>query len=97
MKMKKSLVLFLLLAMVVSLAGCSGSGDKNGGADANESKIGINYELTGAVASWESSVNGILMAFDEINAAGGINGMKIVPVNLIISPNLLKQLLWQQD
>lgn len=81
MKMKKSLVLFLLLAMVVSLAGCSGSGDKNGGADANEIKIGINYELTGAVASYgESSVNGILMAFDEINAAGGINGMKIVPV-----------------
>ncbi len=81
MKMKKSVVLFLLLAMVVSLAGCSGSGDKNGGAEATEVKIGINYELTGGVASYgESSVNGILMAFDEINAAGGINGMKIVPV-----------------
>jgi branched-chain amino acid transport system substrate-binding protein len=83
--MKKRLVLFLVCALIVSLlAGCSGGGQevsKEGGEAANEVKVGINYELTGNVASYgEASVDGILMAFDEINAAGGVNGKKIVPV-----------------
>lgn len=69
------------------LAGCSKeeskSGNEGGKEAATEVKIGINYELTGDVASYgEASVNGIMMAFDEINAAGGINGMKIVPVQM---------------
>lgn len=84
--MKKSLVFLLVFALVVSLiSGCTGGGEKKGDADTNtnEVKIGINYELTGGVASYgEASVDGIMMAFDEINAAGGINGMKIVPVKL---------------
>lgn len=86
--MQKRLILFLVLGLIVSLVvGCSGGGQEKGGQSsgdaANEVKIGINYELTGAVASYgASSVDGILMAFDEINAAGGINGMKIVPVTV---------------
>ena len=86
--MKKLLLTLLSGVLTVGLlAGCS-SGNANGGntdegKKATEVKIGINYELTGDVATYgNSSVDGILMAFDEINAAGGINGMQIVPVKV---------------
>lgn len=83
--MKKFLVLLLTLVLVIgSFAGCAAKETaKETAKTTTEVKIGLNYELTGAVASYgEASVNGILMAFDEINAAGGINGMQIVPVKL---------------
>ncbi len=81
--MKKYLALVLALVLVIgSLAACGGGAAEEPG-EATEVKIGINYQLTGGVASYgEASVNGIMMAFDEINAAGGINGMTIVPVTL---------------
>lgn len=84
-KMKKSFIILLTLVLTMGLlAGCGGeTGGNGGGEDATEVKIGINYELTGGVASYgQSSVDGIMMAFDEINAAGGIDGMKIVPVKI---------------
>lgn len=57
--------------------------ENSGTDDAEEIKIGINYELTGEVASYgQSSVDGIMMAFDEINEAGGVDGKKIVPVQI---------------
>lgn len=41
-------------------------------------KIGINMELSGAVATYgESTVKGIELAIEEINAAGGINGAQV--------------------
>lgn len=84
--MKKLLSLLIASTLIIgSLTACSGGQDKpsTGNGDAKEVKIGINYELTGDVASYgNASVDGILMAFDEINAAGGINGMKIVPVKM---------------
>ena len=86
--MKKFLLTLLSSVLVLSsLAGCSNgdanSGNTESGKEATEVKIGINYELTGDVATYgNSSVDGILMAFDEINAAGGINGMQIVPVKV---------------
>ncbi len=81
--MKKSILTIVSVLLIVSLlSGCGGKGGNTGNA-ANEVKVGINYELTGDVASYgEASVNGIMMAFDEINAAGGVNGMKIVPVKV---------------
>lgn len=71
--MKKVISIVLLMALTITLiSGCGGS------ANANEIKIGINYELTGEVASYgQASVDGIELAIDEINAAGGINGKKI--------------------
>ncbi|MDF2675775.1 MAG: ethanolamine utilization protein EutJ [Bacillota bacterium] len=84
--MKKLLSLLIASTLIIgSLTACSGGQDKpsTGNGDAKEVKIGINYELTGDVASYgNASVDGILMAFDEINAAGGINGMQIVPVKI---------------
>jgi len=80
--MKKLLVLLLALILVLgAFAGCGGAADEEEAA--TEVKIGVNYELTGGVATYgQASVDGIQMAFDEINEAGGINGMKIVPVVL---------------
>jgi len=63
------------------VAGCGDKTQSTG--DTQTVKIGINYELSGDVASYgEASVDGIMMAFDEINAAGGINGMQIEPVTV---------------
>lgn len=75
--MKKIVSIMLIAVMAVTLlAGCGGPA-----ANANEIKIGINYELSGSSASYgQSSVEGIELAIEQINAAGGINGKKIVPV-----------------
>ena len=44
----------------------------------NEIRLGINYELTGDVASYgQASVEGIELALEEVNNAGGINGKTI--------------------
>ena len=52
-------------------AGCSGG-------DSGNIKIGVNYELSGDVATYgQDSVKGVEMAVDELNAAGGINGRKV--------------------
>lgn len=74
--MKKVISIILLMALTMTLiSGCGGS------ANANEIKIGINYELTGEVASYgQASVDGIELAIEEINAAGGIDGKMIKAV-----------------
>ncbi|WP_326910920.1 ABC transporter substrate-binding protein [Sedimentibacter sp. MB31-C6] len=87
MKKKSFLSLLAVILIIGLLAGCSGGEAKNENTDENgsatEVKIGINFELTGEVASYGvSNVDGIMMAFDEINANGGINGMQIVPVEV---------------
>lgn len=62
------------------LAGCSG-GSSAGGAQGDTIKIGVSYELSGAVATYgDDSVKGIEMAIEEINAAGGVNGKQIEAV-----------------
>ena len=50
-------------------------------AAGGEIKVGVLFSLTGTTAIIEESLNkATLLAIEEINAAGGINGMKIVPV-----------------
>lgn len=74
--MKKLISILCAVLLVAGLLG--GCGAKT---NENEIKIGINYELSGAVATYgQSSVDGIMLAIDEINAAGGVNGKTIVPV-----------------
>ncbi|NLN65364.1 MAG: ABC transporter substrate-binding protein [Clostridiaceae bacterium] len=75
----KKIASVLLLALLISalFVSCSAPG----AANINEIKIGINYELSGEVATYgQSSVEGIELAIEQVNAAGGINGKKIVPV-----------------
>lgn len=50
-------------------------------AAAGEIKVGVLFSLTGTTAIIETSLNqATLLAIEEINAAGGVNGMKIVPI-----------------
>lgn len=47
---------------------------------AEEVKVGLNLELTGPYDYYGNAIkNGTLLAFEEINQAGGVNGIKIVP------------------
>lgn len=67
-------------AAVLSLSLFAACGGDSGGSAANSDviKIGVNYELSGPVATYgDASVKGIEMAVEEINAAGGIDGKQI--------------------
>jgi urea transport system substrate-binding protein len=47
----------------------------------SEIKVGVLYSLTGTTAIIETSLNqATLLAIEEINAAGGVGGKKLVPV-----------------
>lgn len=63
------------------LAGCSttpGGGAAAPAASGDTIKIGVNYELTGPVATYgDASAKGVELAAKQINEAGGINGKKI--------------------
>jgi branched-chain amino acid transport system substrate-binding protein len=69
--MKRTLIASILIAGLLSACQTQGSsGDKV--------RIGVFMSTTGSTANFGiSSVNGIKMAADEINAAGGINGKKV--------------------
>jgi branched-chain amino acid transport system substrate-binding protein len=76
MKKTLALVTAVILTMAVFVS-CSQSTSTN----SDTIKIGINYELSGGVASYgQSSVEGIELAIEEINKAGGINGKQIEAV-----------------
>lgn len=64
----------ICILITTMFAACSSS-------NTDEIKIGINYELSGENATYgQGSVEGIELAIEEINAAGGINGKIIIPV-----------------
>lgn len=76
--MKRNLLVILSLVLALSLlAGCS-TPASNSGAESDTIKIGVNYELTGAVATYGVGLNeGVQLAFEEVNANGGILGKKV--------------------
>lgn len=72
--MKKLSILLAIIMIIGIFAGCSNTNNAN----ADEIRIGVNYELSGDNATYgNSSVEGIELAVEQINAAGGINGKKI--------------------
>ncbi|HHZ13357.1 MAG: ABC transporter substrate-binding protein [Caldicoprobacterales bacterium] len=73
--MKRLLLIALSVLLVTALfIGCTGPG---AGSD-DEIRIGVNYELSGGVATYgQSSVDGIELAIKQVNEAGGIDGKKI--------------------
>ena len=68
----------------VSLVGFPHIWNKNSSlayAADGEIKVGVLFSLTDTTAIIEESLNkATIMAIEEINAAGGINGRKLVPV-----------------
>ena len=87
--MKEELSLVLAGSMVLSLAACGGSKDTASTTDSSAAssaeasgsdtfKIGATGPITGGAAIYGNAVkNGIQIAVDEINEAGGINGYQI--------------------
>ena len=85
MKKQFMVTLIVLLSIGLLLAGCGGDKAKPAAPASNEIKIGGNFELTGGIANFgKQTVNGIQMAFKEINAAGGVNGKQL---KLILADN----------
>ena len=82
MKMKKLLAMMTVATLCfTSLAGCGsksgGDGKKGYTAKNEEYVIGVSGPLTGSAAVYGTAVaNSAQMAVDEINAAGGLNGIK---------------------
>ena len=75
-KRGKALALLTVLTFVfgVFAAGCGDNAAENG----DTIKIGVNYELSGPVATYGTSCkNGIMLAFEEINKDGGVLGKDI--------------------
>ncbi|HBG75427.1 MAG TPA: ethanolamine utilization protein EutJ [Clostridiales bacterium] len=73
--MKKAITFLAVAILAMAIFGsCSQTTSK----DSNTIRIGLNYELSGAAATYgQSSVEGIELAIEEINKAGGLNGKKI--------------------
>ncbi|HCM89066.1 MULTISPECIES: ABC transporter substrate-binding protein [Vagococcus] len=88
--MKK--IIGLLFASTILLTACgnpgggsSGSSNKETSKESDTIKIGLNLELSGAVAAYgNQEKDGAQLAVDEINEKGGINGKKI---ELVIKDN----------
>jgi branched-chain amino acid transport system substrate-binding protein len=78
----KTLIVFLAIASLVLLAGCPPK-EQTGtttstAAGGGEILVGEYGSLTGPQATFgQSTHNGIMMAIDEVNTAGGVNGRKI--------------------
>ena len=69
---------FFPLLMLVALFGLAIPGCPSGGANANEIVIGHFGSMSGSEATFgQSTDNGIKLAIEELNAAGGINGKKV--------------------
>ncbi len=76
--MKKLFAIVMAAMMVVAmLAGCNSSAGNSYTAKNTEFVIGVSGPLTGGAAIYGTAVaNSAQMAVDEINAAGGLNGVK---------------------
>ena len=79
--MKRTLLALLLITTLCFSFACE---RRNGGSGTNavdsggEIVVGYYGDLTGRTASFGlSTKNGVEMAIDEINKAGGINGRKV--------------------
>ncbi|MEP6570252.1 MAG: ABC transporter substrate-binding protein [Acidobacteriota bacterium] len=69
---------WLALILLLFLLAPACASPQNGGADHATMKIGFFGDLTGPTLNFGlSAKNGVLMAADEINQAGGINGHQI--------------------
>jgi branched-chain amino acid transport system substrate-binding protein len=71
--------------LVFASAGCGEDEGTEGGAEAEVFKIGFCADLSGGYSSYDTPIrDGAQFAVDEINAAGGVNGMQL---ELIVKDN----------
>ena len=80
--MKKTLAIILVLVMALTVfSGCSGSGEQGGSGGngaADPYYVAVHIPQTGDAAQYgEYIYNGFMVAVDECNAGGGVNGRKI--------------------
>lgn len=78
--MKKVLALALAGTLALAaLSGCGSNSNSGGSATTTDTiKVGINMELSGGVASYgKQELEGIKLALEQINAAGGIKGKQV--------------------
>src|SRR6266850_2276341 len=75
---RASLIVLPLVALILFAGSCQRQQQPEAARDRSTIKIGFFGDLSGPTFNFgESAKNGILMAADEINQAGGINGRKI--------------------
>ncbi|MBU5427049.1 ABC transporter substrate-binding protein [Tissierella pigra] len=81
--MNKKLLGALSLVLILSLiSGCTAktTGNQDNG---DTIKVGVNYELSGDVATYGQSLSdGVLLAIEEINKNGGVFGKQIQPIKV---------------
>lgn len=77
--MKKIINLLLVMVLVVGVLGGCSPKQEAGSSDATDTiKVGLNYELSGNVATYGQSLTaGIELAMEEINEKGGVLGKQI--------------------
>jgi branched-chain amino acid transport system substrate-binding protein len=78
--MKRILLTISVIASLLSTFACvQKGGDANGSASTGDTiKVGVYGDLSGKTASFgQSTKNGVELAVEEINGAGGVNGKKI--------------------
>ncbi|MGH9966224.1 MAG: ABC transporter substrate-binding protein [Pyrinomonadaceae bacterium] len=76
--MKRLLISLLLLAAFLFSFACERRGGPGAGGETGQIIVGYYGDLTGRTSNFGVSTrNGVLMAADEINKAGGINGRQI--------------------
>lgn len=78
--MKKTWMVLTTAMLSIVLIGCPPKSESGGAATTTEGEIVIGEygSLTGAQATFgQSTHNGIMLAMDEVNSGGGVNGRKI--------------------
>lgn len=80
-KMRRRPLLTALVAGATLLTACGGSTSASSTAASDTVKVGILHSLSGTMAISEVAVKDAeMLAIDEINAKGGVNGKTITPV-----------------
>lgn len=76
--MKRTLISLLLITILLFTFACERRGGLGAGGETGQIVVGYYGDLTGRTSNFGVSTrNGVLMAADEINKAGGINGRQI--------------------
>lgn len=76
--MKRTLIALLLITALFTVFACERRGGGTSGGDSGPILVGYYGDLSGRTSSFgQSTKNGVEMAADEINKAGGINGRQI--------------------